>query len=233
MDEILKIFGAAPSNEAPPPPANSGRSLLEQLPGGGGVWEFESTDVDQLRQNSVYNVPPPVGDPSGYNDPAEGYPQQEQFSVPGGVPLSEVHVEEATIEGYLTKVGAPFEKIDDGLWMVKYAGGAKDYEMFIELTQDALRIVMPVLERVREVCREKVWYHLLRMNYTVDSVNFSLNKRDEIFMGTQIPIRYITYEDFKKSFANMCTMMDDVYPELLFLAQKQTAVSSFLQPNQE
>lgn len=231
-----------------------GRNPHQSLPGGGGVWEFEmpaggiqewqQQQQQQRRQGDVYNVPAPESDGRRGRDPGmmQGYPDERQpdpmgppaddsFAVPGGAPISEIEVQESTIEGYMKTMGIQFEKADTCLWMLKYEGGAKDYDVYVELTSSSVRFVMPVLERVRDVCREKVWYHLLRLNYVTDDVTMGLNKRDEIFMSSILPIRYISYDDFKRCMTYMFTMADEIYPELLFLAQKTTAVSTFLQPD--
>ena len=248
MDEILKLFGAGGNDDGQSGGQDQGqyryRDPNESLPGGGGVWEFGSDDVASAAKQSasVYNLPAPRTPPgqeyqgdASYGQELENnaytieQPYEEQFSIPGGVPLSEIDIKESTVEGYMKSMSLPFEKADNGLWVLRYEGGAKDYEMFIELNSQELRLVMPILERVRDACREKVWYHLLRLNYATDNLSFGLNKRDEIFMVTEIPIRYISYEDFKRAFTYICTMMDEVYPELLFLAQKPSAVSTFLQ----
>ncbi len=252
MDEILKLLGAGSNSgnddqQQYQDPQQGARNPYQSLPGGGETWEFESPDegmdawrAAQQQNSSVYNLPAPSS-PRGHAQPNDDYGQnqgndyemdgqyQEEFSVPGGVPMSEIDIKESTVEGYMSSMNLPFEKADAGLWMLRYEGGAKDYEMFVELNSQDLRFVMPVLERVRDVCREKVWYHLLRLNYVTDNISFGINKRDEIFMVIEIPIRYISYEDFKRAFTYICTMMDEVYPELLFLAQKPTAVSTFQQ----
>ena len=246
MDEILKLFGAVGNDDQSGYQDQSQRDPNQHLPGGGGVWEFGTDDIGSQNQNSsVYNLPAPRAERAQQyqnegsyeqEDYNRGYvvdqPYEEQFSIPGGVPLSEIDIKESTVEGYMKSMNLPFEKADSGLWMLRYEGGAKDYEMFVELNSQELRFVMPVLERVRDVCREKVWYHLLRLNYATDNLSFGLNKRDEVFMVAEIPIRYISYEDFKRAFTYICTMMDEVYPELLFLAQKPSAVSTFLQKNE-
>lgn len=246
MDEILKLFGAGGNDENQGGAQGQGQYGYSDpnasLPGGGGVWEFGADELQSAAQQSgsVYNLPPPKTPREEFQENTSyaqtdnaGYtveqPYEEQFSIPGGVPLSEIDIRESTVEGYMKSMNLPFEKADDGLWVLKYEGGAKDYEMFVELSSQELRLVMPVLERVRDACREKVWYHLLRLNYTTDNLSFGLNKRDEVFMVVEIPIRYISYEDFKRAFTYICTMMDEVYPELLFLAQKPSAVSTFLQ----
>ena len=234
-----------------------GRNREQSLPGGGGVWEFEMPDGgiqewqqqqrQQEQRSNVYNLPAPEADRSGMsmqspqnnlenqkNFPPEyelepGIENASSFAVPGGVPTSEIQVTESTIEGYMKTMGIMSEKVDTCLWTMKYEGGAKDYDVYIELTATSVRIVLPILERVRDVCREKVWYHLLRLNYVTDDIVIGLNKRDEVFMTSVIPIKYISYDDFKKSLTYIFTMVDELYPELLFLSQKTTAVSSFLQ----
>lgn len=235
-----------------------GRNPHQSLPGGGGVWEFEMPAggiqewQEQQRKSGVYNVPAPESDrrrdpqqmgqqPQGYGDdpvmrqpepmdPMQMSPMDDpSFAVPGGAPISEIEVQESTIEGYMKTMGIQFEKADTCLWMMKYEGGAKDYDIYVELTSSSVRFVMPVLERVRDVCREKVWYHLLRLNYVTDDITMGLNKRDEIFMSSILPMKYISYDDFKRCMTYMFTMADEIYPELLFLAQKTTAVSTFLQ----
>lgn len=242
MDEILKLFGGNQdsSQEDGQQGGHRQREPGGNLPGGGGVWEFEMPEggMEALQQNStsVYKVPPPAspGMPLHHDAIQAEIPEGEpQFIVPGGVPLSESGVQESTVEGYMKSLNWPFEKIDAGLWALKYEGGAKDYEMFIELGSEIVRIVMPVIERVRDACREKVWYHLLRLNYTTDQISFGINKRDEIFMVTELLVRYISYEDFKRAITYISTMVDETYPELLYLSQKPNAVSSFKQPSSE
>lgn len=253
MDEILKIFGGGSSDEESEGTAGSGfsdggqgRSFgggNQSLPGGGGVWEFEMPaggiqEWQNSQQGSVYNVPAPPANNSPQSlqnyEIEPGLESSGAFAIPGGVPISEIEVKESTIEGYMKTMGLAFEKADSCLWIAKYEGGAKDYDLYVELTSSAVRLVMPVLERVRDVCREKVWYHLLRLNYVTDDITMGVNKRDEIFMSSAIPMRYISYDDFKRAVTYIFTMADEVYPELLFLAQKTTSVSTFLQsePNQ-
>ena len=70
-----------------------------------------------------------------------GIENASSFAVPGGVPTSEIQVTESTIEGYMKTMGIMCEKVDTCLWTMKYEGGAKDYDVYIELTATS---VVPV-----------------------------------------------------------------------------------------
>ena len=210
MDRLLGMFGMGDQ-----PEDNQGGSA--QAPQQqGGVWEFEM---------------PVGGMPSG-GVPPGGMPAEQQaqpvFSIPGGIPKEAIDIQESTIEGYFSTIGWPFEKVDQGLWILKYKGGAKDYDIFVELTPLFLTLVVPVIDRIREGCREKLFYHILRLNYQVTQLRFGINKRNEVLVTIEIPTKTMSYEEFKNGAAQLCSLVDDAYPELLFLSQKLEAVSSFM-----
>lgn len=198
MDHLLGMFGGGP-------PKERDENIRPQKQD--GTWEFEMPLEEALGQKQE---------------------QRPVFSIPGGIPIEAVNIQESTIEGYFSTIGWPFERADQGLWMVKYKGGAKDYDFIVELTQAFLVIVVPIIDRVREGCREKLWYHILRLNYQINQVRFGLNKRNEVLLTLEIPTKIISYEEFKNGVQYLCNLVDDAYPEILFLSQKLEAVSSFM-----
>ncbi|MGV8119042.1 MAG: hypothetical protein AB2L14_04675 [Candidatus Xenobiia bacterium LiM19] len=182
-----------------------------------GMWEYEMP------------LPQEQGSAASQGDPGlAGPPSQEPaFSIPGGIPKEALDIQESTIEGYYQNLGWQFEKLDQGLWILKFKGSAKDYDIYVELNPPHVVLVIPVLERVRDACREKLWYHLLRMNYLSSQARFGLNKRDEVLLTIEIPLATISYGEFQKGLQYLCSVTDDAFPELLFLSQRPEALSSF------
>jgi hypothetical protein len=213
MDHLLGLFGK--QDQEPEPSEQQSQTIMRES---GAVWEFEMP----LKEPHI----------QGQGGQAQGQDQEQAFSIPGGVPLEAVDLQESTIEGYFANIGWTFEKIDQGLWILKYKGGAKDYDIFVELTPQYLVLVVPILERVREGCKEKLWYHLLRLNYMTNIVRFGLNKRDEVLLTLELPIGSISYQEFQKGVQHLCTIVDDAFPEILFLSQKIDALSSFVRESQ-
>ncbi|MDQ7823056.1 MAG: hypothetical protein RDV48_09710 [Candidatus Eremiobacteraeota bacterium] len=207
MDDLLRMFGGG-QREQPP---QEDQQAAGREPG--GVWEFEMP---------VGGIPPPSSQ--------QGQGGEAPFVIPGGVPQEALDIQESTIEGYYKHLGLEFERMDQGLWLAKYKGSAKDYDMYVELTPQFLVLVIPVIERVRDVCREKLWYHLLRLNYLSNQVRFGLNKRDEVLISIEIPARYLSFDEFKNAFSYIGNLVDDSYPELIYLSQKADALSSFMKP---
>jgi hypothetical protein len=212
MDHLLGLFGK--QEQEPDPSETQSQTLMRES---GAVWEFEMP----FKEPHVQGQGPGAGQPQ--EEPAD-----QGFAIPGGVPQEALDLQETTIEGYFNNIGWAFEKIDQGLWILKYKGGAKDYDIFVELTPQYLVLVVPILERVREGCKEKLWYHMLRLNYMTNIVRFGLNKRDEVLLTLEIPVGTISYQEFQKGVQHLCTIVDDAFPEILFLSQKLDATSSFL-----
>ncbi len=207
MEHFLRMFEGGDSSEkgkdeAPPQQAQTQ-----------GMWEYEMP----LPQEQGSAAPPGL----------PGQPPEPAFSIPGGIPKEALEIQESTIEGYYQNLGWQFEKLDQGLWIVKFKGSAKDYDIYVELNSPFLVLVIPVLERIRDSCREKLWYHLLRMNYLSSQARFGLNKRDEVLLTIEIPLATISYGEFQKGLQYLCSVTDDAYPELLFLSQRPEALSSF------
>ncbi|MHC9539586.1 MAG: hypothetical protein AB9903_08700 [Vulcanimicrobiota bacterium] len=182
-----------------------------------GMWEYEMPLPQEQGSAASQGVLGMPGPPS----------QEPAFSIPGGIPKEALDIQESTIEGYYQNLGWQFEKLDQGLWILKFKGSAKDYDIYVELNAPHVVLVIPVLERVRDACREKLWYHLLRMNYLSSQARFGLNKRDEVLLTIEIPLATITYGEFQKGLQYLCSVTDDAYPELLFLSQRPEALSSF------
>jgi hypothetical protein len=224
MEHLLNMFGGGGEGE-PEEEAPIQTGIRQTGSGGGGTsgggapggnWEFEM---------------PPEGLPQrggGQQGGAQQGPPEPSFNIPGGIPPEAVDIHEETVEGYFNNLGWQFEKIDQGLWILKFKGGAKDYDIFVEVTSQFLIMVVAVLERVRDTCKEKLWYHLLRTNYLTTQLRFGLNKRDEVLLTLEMPVSLISYLEFQKGLQYLCNTVDDAYPELLYLSQKTDALSSFL-----
>jgi hypothetical protein len=211
MEHFLRMFegdGSREQGKEEPP-------LQQTQPQ--GTWEYEMP----LPQEQ--GSPAPQG---GAGLPG-AQPSEPSFAIPGGIPKEALEIQESTVEGYFQNLGWQSEKLDQGLWILKFRGGAKDYDIFVELNSPHLVLVIPVLERVRDSCREKLWYHLLRMNYLSSQARFGLNKRDEVLLTIEIPLATISYSEFQKGLQYICSITDDAYPELLFLSQRPEAQSSF------
>jgi|GEM_PF-1941895 len=211
MEHFLRMFESDGSGEQGKEEAPAQQAQPQ------GVWEYEMPLPQEQGSSASQDSSLLPGPPS----------QEPVFSIPGGIPREALEIQESTIEGYYQNLGWQFEKLDQGLWILKFKGSAKDYDIFVELNSPFLVLVIPVLERVRDSCREKLWYHLLRMNYVSSQARFGLNKRDEVLLTIEIPLATISYGEFQKGLQYICSVTDDAYPELLFLSQRPEAQSSF------
>jgi hypothetical protein len=134
-----------------------------------------------------------------------------------------------TIERFFAKYQWSFETISDGVWRTGFKGESGFFTIYMRLTDTWLYMTIspfvpaPQLEKARIHTMEA----MLNFNREMNLAKFVLDEDEDVTLTVELPISALRYEVFSEGLTALAYYADDIYPDMLELAQDANAVSRF------
>ncbi|MFN3267229.1 MAG: YbjN domain-containing protein [Deinococcales bacterium] len=141
--------------------------------------------------------------------------------------MTEVNAQ--TIERFFAKYQWSFETIADGVWRTGFKGENGFFTIYMRLTDAWLYMTIspfvpaPQLEKARIQTMEA----MLNFNREMNLAKFVLDEDEDVTLTVELPLSALRYEVFSEGLTALAYYADDIYPDMLELAQDANAVSRF------
>ncbi len=134
-----------------------------------------------------------------------------------------------TVERYFGEYGWSFETIGDAIWRTGFKGENGFFTIYMRLTENWLYmtispfVTQPTVERTRVHTMEA----MLHFNREMNLAKFVLDEDEDVTLTVELPVNALSYEVFAEGLTALAYYADDIYPDMLELAENPNAVSRF------
>jgi hypothetical protein len=137
-----------------------------------------------------------------------------------------------TIDGFFQQYGWTYQRdMQDApdVWNTGWRGDAASFRMFIKLTDNWIYFTISpfVVAPKKPECKEKLYYHLLRLNRDVNMAKFCIDNDGDVVLTVELPCTDLDYNEFSDAIGALCYYADDTYVEMLNLATTPNAASRY------
>lgn len=134
-----------------------------------------------------------------------------------------------TIDGFFEKYGWTYQRDTPDVWRTGWRGDVASFRMFIKLTENWIYFTISpfVVAPKKPECKEKLYFHLLRLNRDINMAKFCIDSDGDLVLTVELPCANLDYEEFSDAIGALCYYADDTYLEMLNLAQNAGAPSRY------
>ena len=142
---------------------------------------------------------------------------------------SVTEVKPQTVEKFFGEYGWSFETIGDGVWRTGFKGENGFFTIYMRLTDAWLYMTIspfvpaPELEKTRVHTMEA----MLHFNREMNLAKFVLDEDEDVTLTVELPVSALRYEVFAEGLTALAYYADDIYLDMLELAEDVNAVSRF------
>ena len=130
------------------------------------------------------------------------------------------------IDEYFQKLDWPFSKREPTLWDSGYVGENFRVRFVVRLTERWLYVNALLPAKIRPECRNNLFEHLLRLNYSLNGVKLYLDNDEDVTMAIEILAADVSVDEFEGALYAVCSNADRHFVELIRMATDPNAVSS-------
>jgi Putative bacterial sensory transduction regulator len=134
-----------------------------------------------------------------------------------------------TVEKYFGEYGWSFETLEDGIWRTGFKGENGFFTIYLRLTENWL--YMSISPYVPQPEEERARVHtmeaMLHFNREMNLAKFVLDEDDDVTLTVELPVGALTYPIFAEGLTALAYYADDIYTDLLELAENPNAISRF------
>lgn len=135
-----------------------------------------------------------------------------------------------TIDGYFEQYGWTFSHEEGSSdWNTGFRGDVHSFRIFVRLTDNWVyfTIIPFIVGPKNPECKQRLYWHLLRLNRDVNMAKFALDEDDDVLLTVELPCESLDYSEFSDALGALCYYADDTYVEMLNIAQIPGASSRF------
>ncbi len=134
------------------------------------------------------------------------------------------------IDGYFEQYGWTYSREPGSNdWSTGFRGEVNNFRIFVRLTDNwAYFTIIPFIVGPKDSqCKQKLHWHLLRLNREINMAKFALDQDDDVLLTVELPSENLDYSEFSDALGALCYYADDTYLEMLNIAQTPEASSRF------
>jgi len=126
-------------------------------------------------------------------------------------------------EQYFEEYGWVYEKIDTETLVSGFQGETLTFQIFIKSDDSWVYFVLlPFINEPQPEYQEKIYAHLLQLNYEMNMVKAGIDEDGDIFLAVELPASDLDYEHFSDALDALSYYADKYYLQTLNLAMDPT-----------
>lgn len=135
-----------------------------------------------------------------------------------------------TIDGYFEQYGWTYSREPgSNSWTTGFRGDVSNFRLFVKLTDNWIyfTIIPFVIGPKDPECANRLHWHMLRLNREINMAKFCLDEDNDVVLTVELPCENLDYSEFSDALGVLCYCADDMYLEMLNIAQSLSASSRF------
>lgn len=127
------------------------------------------------------------------------------------------------VKRYFEEYGWVYEQIDTETLVSGFQGEDSTFQIFIKFDDNwAYFMLLPFINKLQSEYQEKIYLHLLQLNYEMNMVKAGVDQDGDIFLAVELPISDLDYEHFSDALDALSYYADKYYLQTLNLAMDPT-----------
>ena len=122
-------------------------------------------------------------------------------------------------ERYFAEYGWVYAQIDTETLFSGLQGETSTFQIFIKFDDNWVYfILLPFINKPRPEYQEKIYAHLLQLNYEMNMVKAGIDEDGDIFLAVELPASDLDFEHFSAALDALSYYADKYYSQTLNLA---------------
>ncbi len=96
------------------------------------------------------------------------------------------------LEQLFKEAGWTAQRSGEADWEIPFRGDVRDWAFHVRLTEYWVYFYTAVLNKIKPECRANVYEQIGRLNFVVDLCKYSINEREGISLGVELPRENLT-----------------------------------------
>lgn len=123
------------------------------------------------------------------------------------------------LDQYFEQYGWDYEQFDNETFVSGFQGEASTFQIFIKSDDDWVYfMLLPFINKPKPEYQEKVYSHLLHLNYEMNLVKAGIDDDGDVFLAVEIPTDNLDYQRFCDALDALSYYADTHYLQTLNLA---------------